>query len=173
VNKTNSPKLIQLTQSELLSLRERPWEKQGHICPILQQKIFLKDAVLDHKHKLKDELAGPDGKGLLRGVVHMHANIMEGKIARTYQQYHLDKFIPLPELLRNIADYIESPPMAPEFIHPNERPPQKILGKRLYNKVCKHYFTRYPRRKSIPAFPRKGKMTKEFEIIIKEMKDFL
>lgn len=170
--KLNS-KLKQLTNTELADLRKQQWENQDRKCAILHQHIPLDEAVLDHKHKLKREPAGPDGKGLLRGVLHRHANILEGKIFRIYRQYHLDEIIPLPKLLRNIANYIENPPMPPLYIHPSEAPTRRVIGKRLYNKICKYYFKRYPRRKILPDYPKKGKMTKEFQIIIEEMKDCL
>ena len=171
--KLNS-KLKQLTNTELADLRKQQWENQDRKCAILKQHISLNEAVLDHKHKLKRELVGPDGKGLLRGVLHRHANILEGKIFRIYRQYHLDEIIPLPKLLRNIANYIEYPPMPPVYIHPSEEvSARQVIGKRLYNKICKHYFKRYPRRKTLPKSPKKGRMTKEFQIIIEEMKDYL
>ena len=158
-------KLKEITYKEFSELRIKQYLKQQCICPILKQTIQLKDAVFDHKHKTKAEKIGEDGKGLLRGVVHNQANVMEGKIARLYKRYGLHKFLPLPDLLRNIADYIENPPMAPEYIHPNERVFKK-LGKRQYNLICKHYFEIYPKRKKLPLYPKSGKMNKEFEDLL-------
>jgi len=166
-------KLKFLTWKEFTSLRKKQWLKQDKTCPILRRPIPYEKAVFDHKHKLKSEKAGKDGKGLLRGVVHSQANVIEGKIARLYRRYGLDKFISLPALLRNIADYIENPPMPPKYVHPNERPPQRKLSKREYNRVCKYYFQMYPRRKKLPEFPKSGKMTKEFERLLEKVEQFL
>jgi len=160
-------KLKEITYKELKELRYEQWKQQWCLCPILKQKIDYKNAAFDHKHKTKTEKIGKDGKGLLRGVVHFQANIMEGKIVRIYKRYGLNKFIPLPELLRNIADYIENPPMQPEYIHPNEREFKK-LSKRDFNKICKYYFQMYPKRRKLPVYPKSGKMNKEFEIMLKK-----
>ncbi len=160
-------KFKEITYVELSSLRRYQWGKQDMFCPILKQKIKFEDSVFDHKHKTKVEKIGEDGKGLLRGVLHFQANVMEGKIAKLYKRYGLHKFISLPELLRNIAAYIEKPPMEPKYIHPNERVFKK-LGKREYNKIIKYYFQIYPRRKKIPEYPKSGKMSKEFERLLNE-----
>ena len=112
----------EINQKEFKILRHRQWLIQWCICPILKQKINAQNAVFDHKHKTKAEKIGEDGKGLLRGVLHFQANSWEGKVTNAFKRYGLHKFeISLPEALRNLADYIESPPMKPEYIHPNER----------------------------------------------------
>jgi len=162
--------LKEITYAELKELRLEQWKEQWHSCPVLNQKILFKDAVFDHKHKTKAEKIGEDGKGLLRGVLHFQANVMEGKIVKLYKRYGLHKFIPLPELLRNIADYIEEPPMKPEYIHPAERQFKK-LGKRDYNKICKHYFQMYPKRKKLPEYPKSGKMSATFEKLLKRVNE--
>jgi hypothetical protein len=168
--------LKEITYAEFAKLRYKQWQKQNEICPILKRRIKYEDAVFDHRHKRKDEEIGVDGKGLLRGVIHKNANVMEGKIARIHRRYGLHKFdIPLPDLLRSIADYIERCPMCfnnIRYIHPNERPKTKLLGKRQYNKICKHYFEMYPRSKKIPEFPKSGKLTKEFEKLLAAVNEF-
>ena len=160
--------LKEITHKEFKILRREQWIKQKGICPVLEQYIKYEDAVFDHRHKTKAETLGEDGKGLLRGVLHFQANVMEGKIAKLYKRYGLHKFIELPELLRNIADYIENPPMKPEYIHPNERPKAKKLGKRDYNKICKYYFQIYPKRKTLPEYPKRGKTNKKFEELLEK-----
>ena len=156
-------KLKELNQKEFKELRYKQWIKQGKCCPILKQRILYRKAVFDHKHKTKKEKLGEDGKGLLRGVLHFQANIMEGKIAKVYKRYGLHKYIPLPELLRNIATYIESPPMKQGYVHPSERPKSRKLGKREYNRICKFYFKVFPRRRKLPEYPKSGKMSKMLE----------
>jgi len=160
--------LKQITYAELKKLRLEQFKKQNEICPILQQKIDYKDAVFDHCHKTKAEVLGEGGKGLLRGVIHNLANVMEGKVTRTYRRYGLHKLIPLPSLLRNLAFYLDNPPMKPEYVHPNERVFEKI-GKREFNKICKSYFKIYPNRKNLPKFPKSGKITKELKILLNKV----
>jgi len=84
----------------------------------------------------------------------------------------LHKFdITLPDLLRSLADYLEHPPMKPEYVHPNERIFKK-LGKRDYNKIVKYYFKMYPKRKKVPPYPKSGKLTKEFEALLEKVKEY-
>lgn len=157
-------KLKEITHAKLKDLRFKQLLKQGCICPILKQEIQFKDSVFDHKRKRKDEPVGKDGKGLLRGVIHRQANVIEGKIARLYKRYGLDKFIALPDLLRNIADYLENPPMKDQrIVHPDERtkPKRERLSKRKYQTICKYYFRAFPRRKKMFNYPKNGYLTKE------------
>ena len=167
-------KFKEITHAQLKELRLKQWIKQGWSCPILKRNIEFKDSVFDHKHKRKNEPIGKDGKGLLRGVLHFQANVIEGKIAKLYKRYGLHKFISLPNLLRNIANYLEHPPMKSEYIHPNERPKPKKLGKRDFNRICRYYFQMYPRRLKLPEWKEdkngrsKIKMNKEFQKMLKE-----
>ena len=130
-------KYIQLNQSDSKMFREKQWEKQGKCCAILLQKIDLKDATLDHKHKLKNQEPGPKGRGLVRGILHFQANSLEGVIAKKFKRYGLHKFITLPEFLRNMASYLDKPPVPPKYIHWTEKPKPKKLGRREYNKIKK------------------------------------
>ncbi len=153
------PELIQLNEKDLKKIRTYQYKKQKGICPILRQRISLHEAVLDHKHKKKADPIGVNGDGICRGVLHFQANVMEGKLVKMFVRYGLHKFIELPELLRNIADYIENPPMKPKYIHPNEKPKRKILNKNCFNKLKKAYKLKYPRRKVL-AFPKSKTLTK-------------
>lgn len=163
--------LKEITYAKFIVLRYEQWEKQNGICPILKQEIMYKDACFDHKHKTKAELLGEDGKGLLRGILHFQANSWEGKVTNAFKRYGLHKFnISLPEALRNLADYIENPPMKQKYIHPDERVFEKI-SKRDFNKICKHYFKMYPKRRKLPVYPKSGKMTKELKELLNKVKD--
>lgn len=164
-------KLKELNQKEFKKLRYKQWVKQGKCCPVLKQRILYRKVVFDHKHKNKKEEIGEDGKGLLRGVLHRSANVVEGKIANLYKRYGLHKYISLPELLRNIAAYIDTPPMEPKYIHPSERPKQRKLGKREYNRICKYYFKIFPGRRKLPKYPKSGKMSKMFEELLNMVND--
>lgn len=158
-----------INHSQLKELRRVQLEKQHFICPVLKKVIKYEESVFDHKHKTKKETLGENGNGCLRGVLHFQANVVEGKITKIYKRYGLHKFIPLPELLRNLADYIETPPMKPEYIHPNEIPKAKKIGKRDFNQICKYYFQIYPRKKKLPVFPKSGKLTKNLERDLKKV----
>ena len=156
-----------INYSELVALRKKQWLKQNKTCPILKQKIKYEDSVIDHKHKIRAETLGEDDKGLLRGVLHFQANSWEGKVTNAFKRYGLHKFnVSLPVALRNLADYIENPPMPQEYIHPNERPKAKKIGKRDFNRICKFYFEMYPRRKKLPVYPKSGKINKELEELL-------
>lgn len=159
---------IKLTNKEFKALRKKQWLNQNKRCPILNQVIHYSEAVFDHKHKTKKEPIGVDGKGLLRGVIHNQANIMEGKITNTYKRYGLNKFIPLPELLRRIADYLEDPPMKQKYIHPKELPKKERLKKSDFNKICKYYFEIYPKSKILPKYLKNQKMTKRFQLLLQK-----
>lgn len=166
-----TPNLKEITYAEFIVLRYKQWEKQNKICPILKQEIKYGDACLDHCHKTKAEKLGENGKGLLRGVLHFQANSWEGKVTNAFKRYGLHKFdISLPEALRNLANYIENPPMKPEYIHPDERVFEKI-GKRDFNKICRLYLKIYPKRKVLPKYPKRGKMTKELKELFNKVKD--
>jgi len=162
-------KFKQITHAEFKTLRENQWLAQKGICSILKIKIDYKDAVFDHKHKNKSEPIGENGKGLLRGIMHFQANSWEGKVTNAFKRYGLHKFgISLPEALRNLADYLEDPPLKEKIVHPNERPKAKKFGKREYNLICKYYFEIFPQKKKLPIYPRSGKMNKEFESMIEK-----
>lgn len=160
-----------LTQKELKELRYVQWLKQEKRCAILKKRILFRKAVFDHKHRNKKEEIGKDGKGLLRGVLHRSVNVIEGKIARMYKRYGLHKLISLPDLLKGIAGYIDSPPMKLEYIHPSEKLKPKKLGKREYNRICKYYFQIYPKRKKLPKYPKSGKINKRFEELLEVVND--
>lgn len=85
-----NPKEAAVYRNELL-------KKQKGIDPITKE--FIKKPVLDHYHKDEQHC---------RGVLQNEVNAWEGKVFNSYHRYikHLtDK--PLPELLRNLADYLE------------------------------------------------------------------
>lgn len=72
---------------------------QNNIDPIIKEKINKGSEVLDHAHH---------GEQRCRGVLVREVNSFEGKVQNAFNRYmkHLtDK--PLPEILRNLADYLE------------------------------------------------------------------
>lgn len=165
-----SVELIQLNQKDSKHFRKLWWIKQKRKCSILKKKMKLKEATVDHKHKLKAQDPGPDGRGLVRGILHFQANSLEGVIAKKYKRYGLHKLIDLPTFLRNMADYLENPPIPQKYIHWTEKPKPKKLGKREYNKIKKYYFKMYPKAKKIPPYPKSGRKTKKWEKMLQDLK---
>ncbi|MFA5584621.1 MAG: endonuclease domain-containing protein [Bacteriovoracaceae bacterium] len=166
-------KLKILTQKEFVKLREKQLKKQGGKCAILGVSLKKKDVCFDHKHKTKaQECGGEEGLGCLRGVLHKNANSFEGKLERTWKRYGLNKVISLPDLLRRCADYIECPPMKPEYIHPKEKPDnRRKLKKTEYKRVLKYWPRMFPRRKKLPEFPKSGFANKQWEEWIQKAND--
>lgn len=79
--------------------RARLLQEQNFIDPIIKEPIPAGSDVLDHAHF---------GEQRCRGVLIREVNSWEGKVANSYQRYikHLTD-LPLPEILRNLADYLE------------------------------------------------------------------
>jgi len=160
--------LVQLNQKDAPKFRKLQWVRQKKKCAILQQKIELKDAVVDHKHKLKNQKAGPKGRGLIRGVLHFQANSLEGTIVKKYKRYGVHKLIDLPSFLRNMADFLDNPPVKEKYIHWTEKPKPKKLGKRDYNRIKKYYFQIHPKKRKIPDYPKSGRLTEKWEILLQQ-----
>ncbi len=160
-----------LSQSKLRNYRLKKLE-ENNICPILKIKLTSEDSVVDHKHRQRksDEINEENG-GLIRGILNRFANIYIGKIENNYKRYGLHKYISLPDLLRNIADYIENPPLYKDkLIHPTERYPEKKLGKREFKKFKDYLINKYPRRKSLENLEYFSKIPKKFQTDYNEFK---
>lgn len=157
-------KLIQLKQNDLKPLKQKLHSAQNNICPLLKIKVPLDQMVVDHKHKLKANPAGPNGDGLVRGAIDRFANALEGKITNNWKRMGLGKYTDLPTYLRNLADYLENPPCEQKYIHPSEKPKVKKLGKRVFNKIAKLYAEEYPKRKEL-TYPKSNKPTKQIKLL--------
>ena len=166
-------KLIQVKQKDLSSLRKEQWLKQDKKCPILNQEISFEDSVMDHLHisktEIKDGKIGENGKALLRGVLHKQVNSWEGKISNSFIRYGLHKFgINISDALRKLADFLENPLIEQKYIHPSEKEKPEYLKKSIFNKVKKHYFDIYPKRKKFKyKFRKKMRITKDWQEMIK------
>lgn len=157
IKRKNAPgELIQLTQATTELLREYLYEHQNGICPILGRKVDLSQMALDHKHKLKVEKPGPNGKGLVRGVIHNQINSFEGMIVRKWKKQGLMNIIPLPVLLIKLGKYLMQPPCPQIYIHHKEKPKAPTFGIRDYKRIKKYYFVIFPRRKKMPPYPKSG-----------------
>lgn len=156
--------IIQLKTADLKDLRAKWFKEQNNICPILKKVVPFDKTTVDHLHKLKSEEAGIDGKGCCRGAIEFRANAIEGKISNAFKRLGLDKEIELPQLLRNLADYLEHNHLEDDviYIHPSEKVKEKKLSKKNYNKLAKLYKTSGAKSK-FPEFPSSGKLTKPLE----------
>jgi len=157
-------KLIQLKQNDLKPLKQKLHSAQNNICPLLKIKVPFDQMVVDHKHKLKANPAGPNGDGLVRGAIEFRANALEGKITNNWKRMGLGKYTDLPTYLRNLADYLENPPCEQKYIHPSEKPKVKKLGKRVFNKIAKLYKEDNPKRKEL-VYPKSNKPTKQIKLL--------
>ncbi len=139
----------QIKQEELIKIRKFFHKKQNGICPILKLRFNVSKMCVDHAHTANsNNLGRPEEAGLIRGVIHRQANTMEGKITNSFIRCGLHKFdITMPDFLRHLADFIEKPTMTHlGYIHPNEVPKGKYLGKTCMNRLVKAYNHKYPGR---------------------------
>ena len=164
-----------IKKSELKTYRKKWHNAQKNVCPILKQEVPFEKTSIDHIHKRRsDKLGGEGNLGLIRGVIHVQANSLEGVIVNNFKRYGLNKFINLPTFLRNLADYIEAPPLLNlNVVHPSELERPEKIKKREFNKLKKHYFDMYPNKKKLPKFPKNGRITKALLHDFKKLKEFL
>lgn len=152
-------RLIQISNKELADFRIHWHRKQGGICPVLKKEVPYDKIALDHKHKKKGDLAGPNGDGLCRGVIQTQVNALEGKIINNFKRLGLEKHIDICSYLRNLADYLEQPPIPQIYIHPKEEKKPAKIKKNWFNKLNRAYREKWPNKKPL-EFPKSGKMTK-------------
>lgn len=112
-----------LKTSEIKKFRNRLYEKNNKICPILKQEIPSEKAVLDHIHKqrITDDIT--ETSGVVRNVIDRNVNVFLGKIENAYKRFIPKNTIDLATLLRNIANYIENGALIEDntiFSHPRE-----------------------------------------------------
>jgi hypothetical protein len=87
------------TTTDVKKVRESLVKEQNGLDPVT--RLPLQTPCLDHKHDLES---------LVRGVLSRQVNAYVGKLENNYKMYiGYWCSIPLPELLRNIADYLEKP----------------------------------------------------------------
>tara|TARA_Y100001937_G_C7135092_1_gene339507 strand:+ start:922 stop:1371 length:450 start_codon:yes stop_codon:yes gene_type:complete len=74
-------------------------------CPI--SRADMEDCVVDHSH----------ATGKIRGVLHRQSNVLLGKIENAWKRYvQKSSAIELPQVLRNMADYLEKEDL--DLLHP-------------------------------------------------------
>jgi len=168
---------------ELKEIRESRHKKQNNVCPILKCTLPIEEMVLDHQHKKKkSDEPGIDGGGICRGVIQRQVNALEGKISNSFVRLGLSKFgKSLPDVLRNMADYLENPPMFQEevvFIHPSDKNAIKRLSKSEFNIIIKYWDVMYPGKKK-PEYPKitskkktaTPKLSARFETYVKKSQE--
>ncbi len=142
-NKTYEPDFIWQAKSKTIKpIRDAYSLRQKHTCAICNRPI--EKPTLDHVHTKKVR-----GTGLIRNVCCSLCNTFLARIENNASRHSLNNK-DLPDTLRRIADHLEQ---EKQIIHPTEMPKRKKVGKRAWNKVKKHYFSLYPRRKILPKQP--------------------
>ncbi len=171
---TNNAENRQIQKEEVKKIRKFFHKKMNKgVCPVLKMSYQHEEMVVDHAHTANaNNLGKKEEAGLIRGVIHRQANTMEGKITNFFIRCGLHKMsITLPNFLRNLADFIEEPPMIYlKYIHPSEKGKSKNLKKTSINKLKKMYRNRYPNRKIPSVLIYKTKKTKLGNIKDREKK---
>ncbi len=119
--------MIQLKNSDIEYVRKDILEEQRGTCRICRK--VPKVPVLDHSHQKKNK-----GSGLVRGVLCSSCNIFLAKIENNATRYGVSTQ-DLPDVLSNIAHYLCMSHYP--YIHPTEKPKDRVLMKSSYNDLRK------------------------------------
>lgn len=159
----------QLSQNDIIVLKKKLWLQNDKKCPLLNTEIPFENMVLDHIHKLKsDDIS--EQKGTIRNAIERRANALEGKITNNWKRYfgsdESKHPIPLPDFLRNLANYLEAGAYfdGSYYIHPSEKVKLPNVSKSNYNKLSKEYAKTNPKKK-LPEYPKSKKLTKSLEVL--------
>ena len=147
-----------LKTKDIKTIKQMLLEKQGYRCAICGKELTLENSVLDHQHKQrKSDKNGVNGDGLVRGVICQEDNLSEGKIWNATKRFQGAR-TPQDRInwLRNLIKYYEQGKYP--YIHPTEKPPQKILSKKNFNIVAKLYKQKFPKRKLL-VYPKSKHLT--------------
>lgn len=134
------------------------------MCAICQKPISEESgASLDHQHKRVNDIAGPDGAGLIRGVACRACNVLEGKIWNNTGRYMQPENVQeRVEILEKLISYYKEKTYP--LIHPSEKPREQKVSKRNYNILKKEY----SKKKKFPEYPKSGKLTKALSELFTE-----
>ena len=147
-----------LKTKDIKTIKQMLLEKQGYRCAICGKELTLENSVLDHQHKQrKSDRNGVNGDGLVRGVICQEDNLSEGKIWNSTGRFQGAR-TPQDRInwLRNLIKYYEQEKYP--YIHPTEKPAQKILSKKNFNIVAKLYKQKFPKRKLL-VYPKSKHLT--------------
>jgi hypothetical protein len=90
----------------------------------------------------------------------------EGKISNSFKRLGLHKYeLDMPEMLRNLADYLEQE--ATNYIHPNEQEKPKKITKTCYGKLVKK-LNEVGYKNKIPEYPKSQMLTKALSELFKK-----
>lgn len=156
--------LRQLKSSEVADLREEILNEQNGTCAICGTHITADTGFsLDHQHKRQSDECGPDGAGLVRGVLCRACNVWEGKIWNNTQRYRQPESVAdRVEMLKQLIDYYEKGTYP--IIHHTEKAKEPTVSKRNYNKLKKEYSGK----KKFPEYPKSGKLTLGLQVLFEE-----
>jgi hypothetical protein len=156
----------QLKASQLPELRAEILREQDGCCSICLKKIQEESGSLDHQHKLKSKPSGPDGDGLIRGVLDRSCNSWEGSIWNNTTRYRQPKNV--QDRINMLEELINFYKMGTyDIIHPTEKPKEQKVSKRNYNKMNKIYSKENKKRK-FPEYPKTSKLTLGLKILFEE-----
>lgn len=148
---SSTPKLLK--HSDVPDVRNQLLEQQGNLCLICQNQA--KSPCLDHSHTKRNK-----GTGLVRGVLCRSCNVLVAKMENNCVRYSIEQE-KLPQVLRNMAAYLEKPHL--QLVHPSETPKPPKLKKISYNRLKKAY----KGDATLPEYPKSGKLTKKLERLFK------
>jgi hypothetical protein len=156
--------LTQLKSSDISKVRSEILEDQHGKCALCNVEITDSTGYsLDHQHKLKSEPCGPDGAGLIRGVLCRACNVLEGKIWNNTQRYMQPKNVQdRIDILLDLVEYYKKG--AYPLVHPTEAVREPKVSKRNYNKLMKGYTGK----KKFPEYPKSSKLTKSLSALFEE-----
>lgn len=146
---------IQLKASDISELRERLIEEQNGICPICSKPLVR--PVVDHQHTKKVK-----GTGQVRAVICSMCNTFLSRSENNAPRHGIT-LEELPQVLRNIADYLEAEHLP--YIHPTEKPKEPKVSKRNFNKLIKKIKSDSSYKKKLPEYPKSSKLTKELKML--------
>ncbi len=142
-----------LRWSDVDAVRSVISHRQNGICPVCNKS--LKMPCLDHQHKKR-----VGGSGQVRGVICSLCNVMVGKIENNCSRYLVSQK-ELPQVLRNIADYLEREQYP--YLYPSEVEKPKKLKKSSYNALLKMS------NQTVPPYPKSGKLTKPLKALYESL----
>jgi len=165
-------------QKETQEIKKELYIINDGVCPLLNEKVPLDKMVADHQHKLKKESCtdwSEGGKGLIRGAIEFRANAVEGKIVNAWSRYGLEKEgYDLPTYLRNLANYLETPPATDLdecYAYYSEKPKRTKVKISEYKRVAKYYLELHPRKKVIIKKP--TYVNESWEALVKLTNDYI